>query len=207
MARRLRRLRVFITASVVLISLVFVVPVLLPVDASWYYGNLNWLIPLIVVIFIAPTLPLILDDWELHFTFCPDDSRGGIVFTIENLGKVPFNFNRIQVTSTDWLRRKRRAPSEGFFGDDVELHGADTTSRILHDHVGATIEKGKPITFHLRGGDLANSMLAIDSKSKVRLRLYYSGTKQEAFSPRLPCSQIALLREKATLQPESVSRC
>ena len=205
MTRRFRRIRVFLAVGFVLIAFMFVLPVFLPAkQVDWYSSNLHWLIPLVIVIFVAPTVPLLLAVWELHFTFQTDDPRGGIVFTVENLGTVPFSFNRIQLSSVDWLRRRRCTPADGFFGDVVELHGAGTASQILHEHVGCTVEKGSPITVHLRNPNLPRETLAIGSKGNVRLRLYYSGTGHEAYSQKLPATQVKCLREKASSVSASV---
>lgn len=184
---RNRNFRKVFTAGIVILAVIFALPIFWPVDAGWYYRNLNWLIPLVIIMFIVPMVPFFLSDWDIHFGFEVDNKQ--LVFTLRNTGTTPFNFNRVQFTSGKryWcLSKERLYPPQGMFGSDVQLHGADTPQRSLNRHTGCTLAKGMPITVILIGSEIPEYLRYFEkSKYKVYIYLYYSETKQRACSQRI----------------------
>ena len=182
-----RNFRKFMIAGILLIVFIFVLPFIWPVDTDWYFRNLSWMIPLVIVVFIAPIVPFILNRWDVHFSF---QSRGdNLIIIISDYGANPYNFNRIQFASGKkyWIFRKRESyPQEGISDEDVEYHGADTPSHILHQHIGCTLRKGLPITLTIRSHKTPESLRNFKENEKVYLSLYYEGSNQRIYSKRIP---------------------
>jgi len=195
-----RNFRKAIVAGILLIVVIFTLPVFWPVDAVWYYQNLNWLIPLIIIVFIAPMVPFFLSDWDIHFDFEVHDK--GFVVTLTNAGTTSFNFSRVQFVSGKkyWVFGKRQFyPQKGIFDKDVEFHGADTPSQLLHEHIGCTLTKGMPITVTLRGPKIAEYLRHFEkSKGKVYMCLHYHETDQRACSQRIPVEFVKRIIETSS---------
>ena len=195
-----RNFRKAIIAGILLIAVILTLPSFWPVDAAWYYQNLNWLIPLVIIVFIAPMVPFFLSDWDIRFDF--EVAGKELVVTLTNAGTTPFNFNRVQFASGRkyWGFGKRQFyPQRGIFDKDVELHGADTPSRKLHEHIGCTLTKGMPITVTLRGPQIAEYLRHFEkSKEKVYMCLQYHKTDQRARSQRIPVKFVKMIIETSS---------
>jgi len=191
--------KVFIAGIVILIA-IFMLPAVWPVDAELYYHNLNWLIPLTVILFVAPMVPFFLSDWDIHFHFIPEGKTLSV--TLRNIGTVPFNFNRVQFVSGKkyWICGKREfCPQVGMSDEMVEFHGADTLSQTLHQHIGCTLKKGMPITVTVRGSKLAECLRNFEkSKKKVYVCLYYHETDQRAYSQQIPVEFVKRIIEASS---------
>ena len=178
-------------AGIVLVALIFVLPFIWPVNAEWYFRNLSWMVPLAIIVFIAPLVPLILSNWDIHFSF---QSQGdNLVAIMSNNGTTPYNFNQIQFASGKKYRifgKREFYPQKGISDEEVEYHGADTPSHILHPHIGCTLRKGLPITLTIRKGKAPENLhnFKEDKKGtkKVYLSLYYEGTNQRIYSQPIP---------------------
>ena len=182
-----RNFRKFIIVGTALIAVIFIVPYIFPVNAEWYFSNLNWLIPLTVVIFIVPIVPFILSSWDIHFSF--QSTGDNLIAIVSNYGANPYNFNRLQFASGRkyfiWGKREFY-PQEGISDEDVEYHGADTPSHILHQHIGCTLRKGLPITLTIRNHKARESLRNFREDEKVYLSVYYEGSNQRIHSKRIP---------------------
>ena len=182
-----RNFRKFTIAGIVLVVFIFVLPYIWPVNPEWYFSNLNWMIPLVIIVLIAPTVPFILSSWDIHFSFQHRD--GNLIAIISNYGTNPYNFNRVQFSSDKKYRilgKREFYPQKGISGKEVEFHGADTHSQILDYYPGCTLRKGLPITLQIRSHQAPENLRHFQEKSKVYLSLYYEGTKQRVYSQRIP---------------------
>ena len=158
------------------------------------------LIPLVIVVFIAHMVPFFLSDWDIHFQF--NSHSGELVATLTNAGLTPFNFNREQFTSGKkyWIFGKREFyPQTGMFDREVELHGADTPSKLLHPHIGCTLKKGMPITVTVRGHKVVEYLRQLEtSRRKVYTCLHYYETDQGACSQQIPSEIIKRIAETSS---------
>lgn len=181
-----RNTRQFIIAGIVIIVVIFVTPFIWPVDRDWYFRNLSWMVPLAVVVLIAPIVPFMLSNWDIHFSF--QSSEDNLIANILNHGNTTFGFNRIQFASGKKYRifgKRKFYPESGIYDSNVEFHGSDTPSSVLHGHIGCTLRKGLPITLTIRNHQAAENLRDFDVK-KVHLSLYYEGTKQRVCSQPIP---------------------
>ena len=186
-----KNFRKFMIAGIVLVALIFVLPFIWPVNAEWYFSNLNWLIPLVIILFIVPIVPFILSNWDIHFSFQSRD--GNLIVTMSNTGTTPFGFNRIQFASAKKYRifgKRKFHPESGIYDVNVEFHGNETPSSILHEHIGCTLRKGLPITLTIRNNKAPENISNFKKKGggtdKVYLSLYYEGTNQRVYSQPIP---------------------
>ncbi|MBA7691745.1 hypothetical protein ES703_100298 [subsurface metagenome] len=182
-----RHSKKFLIAGTALVAFIFTLPYFWPVNAEWYFRNLNWLIPLAIIIFIAPIVPFILSSWDIHFSFQHRD--GNLIAIISNYGTNPYNFNRVQFSSDKKYRilsKREFYPKSGLSDENVVFHGAETPSQTLHQHIGCTLKKGLPITLVVRGRQVPENLRHFQKNSKVYLSLYYEGTKQRVYSQRIP---------------------
>jgi len=182
-----RNSKKLLITGISIVGFIFALPLFWPVDAVWYYSNLNWLIPLTIVIFIAPTVSLILGYWDVHFSF--QDRHDNLTAIISNYGTNPYNFNRVQFSSNKKygiLGKREFYPKSGLSDENVVFHGADTLSQTLHQHIGCTLKKGLPITLVVRGRQVPENLRHFQKNSKIYLSLYYEGTKQRVYSQRIP---------------------
>jgi len=167
MIKKNKNFRNVFIAGIVILIVIFMLPAVWPVDAEWYYHNLNWMIPLTIIVFVAPMVPFFLSDWDIHFYFRPEGKT--LRVTLTNVGTVPFNFNRVQFVSGKkyWICGSREFyPKMGMSDEDVVFHGADTFSQTLHQHVGCTLKKGMPITVILRGPKIAECLRHFEETKK-----------------------------------------
>ncbi len=182
-----RNFRKFMIAGIVLIALIFVLPYIWPVNPQWYFSNLNWMIPLVIIIFIAPIVPFILSSWDIHFSF--RDIGTDLIVIISNYGNIPFNFNRIQFASAKkygLVGKREFHPYYGIYDNDVEILQAETTFWKLDEHMGCTLKKGLPITLVVRGPQVPENLRHFQKNCEVYLSLYYEGTKQRVYSQCIP---------------------
>ena len=183
-----KNLRYFMIAGVALVVLIFVLPYIWPVNPEWYFSNLNWMIPLVIIVLIAPIVPFILSNWDIHFDF-QEISDGNLVVIVSNHGTTPFAFNRIQFSSGRKYRilgKRELYPESGLYGGNVLLHGTDTPTQRLHQDMGFTLKKGSPITLVVGGQQCPEYLRHFKENSKIYLSLYYEGTKQRVYSQRIP---------------------
>lgn len=199
MIKRNRNFRKFMISGALLVMVIFVLPYIWPVNAEWYFQNLNWMIPLVIILFIAPLVPFILSGWDIHFFFQPDGNK--LTVTITNSGTTPFNFNRVRFASGKkyWIFGKREFyPQKGMSDEEVVYHGADTPSQTLHQHIGCTLSKGTPITVIVRGQEVVEHLKHFEkTKKKVYLCLCYYGTDQRAYSPPIPIELVERITARA----------
>ena len=186
-----RNITSFLIAGGIVIVFIFAFPLLVPtvspLSVADYFPTISLLLPIAVVLFLAPTALYTLNRCDIHFDFgCHKDA---IKPTIVNLGITPFNFNRITFASRKkyllWGRRAQY-PIDGLFGDDVEYHGADTARRGLNEYAGCTVRQGMPVTVWIRGSQVAECLANFSNKNKIHLCLYYYGTKQAVYSQPIP---------------------
>lgn len=182
-----RNFKKFMMTGIVLVVFIFVLPYIWPVNPEWYFSNLNWMIPLVIIVLIVPIVPFILNNWDIHFSFQHRDHN--LIAIISNYGTSPYNFNRIQFSSDKKYRilgKREFYPKSGLSDENVVFHGADTPSQTLHQHIGCTLQKGLPITLVVRGRQVPENLRHFEENSKVYLSLYYEGTKQRVYSQRIP---------------------
>lgn len=170
---------------------IFLFPIFLSPTRDDYFRTISLLIPIAIVLFIAPTALYTLNKWDIHFDF----GRYNDVIrpTIANLGITPFNFNRMTFASSKRYRffsKREHYPADGIFDNEVECHGADMPSRVLHEHTGCTIRQGMPVTVWLRSQRLAEYLGHFSNKSRIHICLYYHGTNQRVYSPPIPFALI-----------------
>ena len=187
-----RNSRLFFLSGLGLVTLIFVITILFsrvwPTNEVWYMQNISWLIPLIIVLFWEPVVPLLLSNWDIHFYF-QEISDGNLVVIVSNLGTTPFAFNRLQFSSGKKYRilcKREFYPQSGLSDENIVFHGADTLSQTLGQHIGCTLKKGLPITLVIRGHQVPENLRHFKENSKVYLSLYYEGTKQRVYSQRIP---------------------
>jgi hypothetical protein len=180
--------REFMITGTILVIFVLVLPFIWPVDKEWYFRNLSWMIPLTVVVFIAPIVPFILSNWDIHFDF-QEISDGNLVVIVSNHGTTPFAFNRLQYSSGKKYRilgKREFYPQSGLYGADVSFVGTDTDTQRLHQDRGCTLKKGLPITLVVGRHQAPEYLRHLKENSKIYLSLYYEGTKQRVYSQRIP---------------------
>ena len=180
--------RHFMIAGILLVTFIFVLPYIWPVDPQWYFSNLNWMIPLVIIVLIAPIVPFILSNWDIHFDF-QEISDGNLVVIVSNHGTTPFAFNRIQFSSGRKYRilgKREFYPQSGLFGADVSFYGVDTLTQGLHQDTVCTLKKGVPVTLTIQGHKATENLCYFKGNSKIYLSLYYEGTKQRVYSQRIP---------------------
>jgi len=183
-----KNFRYFMIAGIVLVVFIFVLPYIWPVNADWYFRNLSWMIPLVIIVFIAPIVPFILSNWDIHFDF-QEISDGNLVVIVSNLGNSPFAFNRLQFSSGRKYRilgKRELYPESGLYGGNVILFGTDTPTDHLQQVTGFTLEKGLPIALVIGGHQGPEYLRHFKENSKIYLSLYYKGTKQRVYSQRIP---------------------
>lgn len=177
----------FIIAGFILVVLIFVLPFIWPVNAEWYFSNLNWLIPLVVILFIAPLVPFILSNWDIHFYF-QEISDGNLVVIVSNHGTTPFAFNRVQFSSGKKYRicgKRELYPESGLPDQNVSFYGVDTLTQGLHKDTVCTLKKGVPVTLVVGIHQCLEYLRHFKENSKIYLSLYYEGTKQRVYSQRI----------------------
>ncbi|MBL7165794.1 MAG: hypothetical protein ISS55_04840 [Dehalococcoidales bacterium] len=146
---------VFLIAALVILAIVFTLPLVWIEDSDDYRSTINLLVPIVIAVFVVPIPAFILSGKDIHFAFEPTQDRHVIVATVWNAGNASFNFNRVQLARATWMRvvgKRGRQPSEGMFNNDVEVHGADMPSRVLHGHMGVTLRKDMPTKFVMLAG-------------------------------------------------------
>jgi len=179
-----RNIKSFISAGLFVIAFIFVFPLFQTPEE--YYRTITFLLPIAIVVFIAPTGAFFLNRWDIHFNF-EDENR--IRPIIANLGIAPFNFNKVQFASDKKFKifgKTDYYPIEGIFDNDVEYHGAETGSRVLHEHTGCSIRQGLPISVWVRSDKLKEYLQHFKNKKRIYMCLYYGGTKQRVYSQPIP---------------------
>lgn len=179
-----RNVRNFLVAGIIILLFIFLFPLFLSPTRDDYFRTISLLIPIAILLFIAPTASYTLNKWDIHFDFSRHNDA--IRPTIANLGITPFNFNRITFASSKkylFFGKREHYPTDGIFDNDVEYHGADMPSRVLHEHVGCTVRQGMPVTVWIRSPRLAEYLGRFNNKNRIRLCLYYCGTNQVVYSP------------------------
>jgi hypothetical protein len=189
---------VFIACIVILI-VVFIVPVISPVDAQWYYQNLNWLIPLVIVLFIVPMVPFFLSGWDIHFHFEVYSKKLSVSLT--NAGATPFSFSRVQFASRRkyWVFGKRELyPEQGMYGGGVFFKGADEFYQQLTDH-GCILKKGMPMILTVLDPKAPEYLATLERGwGKVYMCLYYQETEQRVYSQPIPLEHIRSIIEPSS---------
>ena len=183
-----KNFRYFMIAGIVLVVFIFVLPYIWPVNADWYFRNLSWMIPLVIIVFIAPIVPYILSNWDIHFYF-KEISDGNLVVIVSNLGTTPFAFNRAQFSSGKRYRifgKREFYPQSGLFGNTLLFYGTDTLTGGLHQDIVCTLKKGVPTILIIGGHQGPEYLRHFKENSKIYLSLYYEGTKQRVYSQRIP---------------------
>jgi len=176
----------YLIGGVIVLIFIFLIPLALDTTPERYFENVTFLIPIAVALFFIPISSYKLKEWDIHLDFITDQSTDRFQLTVSNFGETPFNFNRISFVSYKkyFLFGERIPwPSKGIFGDEIELHGADTHSRILHEHMGYTVKLGMPIVIWIRPGELSDF---INHYKKPKIKIYFEGTDQSACSKRIP---------------------
>jgi len=200
MIRKNRNFRKMFVAGIVLLIVIFCVPFIWPVDARWYFQNLNWMVPLVIVMFIVPMVPFLLSGWDMHFTFTLDPYNSKLRATITNVGMTPFSFNRVQFASGKKHRffgKRELYPQEAMSDKDIEFHGADTPSQLLNQHMGYALSRGMPIILEVRNPKVASYFGSLKNK-EVYLSLYYDGVDQKVCSQRIPIELNKRITEKSS---------
>lgn len=180
-------MKCYLCAFVVTVGLIFLLPYYLRHSPEDYWRTVTILLPIAVAVFLVPVASFLINRWDIHFEF--HNSDGGIRFTVFNLGAAPFNFNRVSFASDKrppFLGKREHQPIDGMFDEEVECHGADMSSRILHGHVGVTVRQGMPVSVWLRGNRVYDYLRYFRNRSKVYICLYYQGTSQRVYSQPIP---------------------
>ncbi len=183
-----RNFRKFIIVGAALIAAIFIIPYIFPVNAEWYFSNLNWLIPLTVVIFVVPVVPFILNNSDIHFFF-HKDSGGNVIVTVVNYGTTPFVFNRVQFSSGKKCRilgKREFYPQSGLSSGDVSFYTNDTSKSNLDIYGGCILEKGLSIRLIVGRNKCVECLRNFEKNSKIYLCLYHEETKQRVYSQRIP---------------------
>jgi len=186
-----RNVRNFLLGGIIVLLFIFLFPLFLSPTSDDYFRTISLLVPIAIVLFIAPTASYTLNKWDIHFDF--SRYNDAIRPTIANLGIIPFNFNRITFASSKKYRffgKREYYPTDGIFDNEVEYHGADTPSRVLHEHTGCTVRQGMPVTVWGRSPRLAEYLGHFSNKNRIHLCLYYCGTNQIVCSPPMPLTLI-----------------
>ena len=122
-----------------LVVFIFVFPLLLPQWRADYADTTKFLIPIAVALFLIPAAAYHLRRWDIRFHFT--DPSPAFQVTVANLGDSQFNFNRVAFASRPRYRifgARKTWPTPGIFYEDIVVHGADTPSQTLHEHIGCT---------------------------------------------------------------------
>ena len=184
-------IKYYLFVALAVLVLIFLLPLCLQHTADDYWRTISILLPITVAVFVVPIASFAINKWDIRFDF--NKSNDGIRFTISNLGTTPFNFNRISFASSRriWFFGKRdHHPINGMFDNDVELHGADMSSRVLHEHTGITIRQGMPISIWLRSDKIPDYLRHFSNQGRIHICLYYHGTNQKIYSHSIPASSI-----------------
>ena len=185
-----RNSRLFFLSGLGLVTLIFVITILFsmvwPAKEIWYMQNMSWLIPLIIVLFWAPVVPLILSNWDIHFGFEYKDSN--LITTISNYGTTPFGFNRIRFASGRKYRifgKREFLSQEGILTEAVKIYNADTSTVKVEGYRGCTLRKGLPVTLQILNHQVPKCLRNFKDNSRVYLSLYWKGNKQRVYSQRI----------------------
>ena len=185
-----RNVRLFIGIGFGLVVVIFLLVVglsrLFPENTDWYLRNLSWLIPLAIAVFIAPIVPLILSNWDIHFGFEYKDSN--LITTISNYGTTPFGFNRIRFASGRKYRifgKREFLSQEGILTEAVKIYNADTSTVKVEGYRGCTLRKGLPVTLQILNHQVPKCLRNFKDNSRVYLSLYWKGNKQRVYSQRI----------------------
>jgi len=182
-----RYVRLFLFGGIFSIVFIFVFPLFFRAGREDYYRTVTFLIPIAIALFILPTASYTLKKWDIRFNFIKHDDRFRIA--ISNLGDTPFNFNRVAFASSPkyfLLGKRDYYPTNGMFDNDIELHGAETPSRVLHEHIGYTVKLGMPITIWIRPKGISDYLKHFKNRKKIRLCIYFEGTNQIEYSKPIP---------------------
>jgi len=183
-----RNFRKFMIAGIAIIVFIFVLPYIWPVNPEWYFSNLNWMIPLVIVVLVAPVVPFILNNSDIHFFF-QKASDGNVDVTVVNYGTTPFVFNRAQFSSGKKYRilgKREFHPRPGLFGGSVSFYTVDIPTSPLHQYRGCILEKGLPMKLVVGGHQGPEYLRHFKENSKIYLSLYYEETRQRVYSQRIP---------------------
>jgi len=164
-----RNVKSFISAGLFVIVFILVFPLYLPPQE--YTRTITFLLPIAIVVFITPTASFFLNRWDIHFNFVDENRIRPIV---ANLGIAPFNFNKVQFASDKKFRifgKREHYLMEGIFDNNIECHGAETGSRVLHEHVGCTIRQGLPISIWVRGERLKEYLEHFKDRKRIQCPL------------------------------------
>ncbi len=184
-------IKYYLFAALAVLALIFLLPLRLQHSAEDYWRTITILLPITVAVFIVPIASFTVNKWDIRFDF--NECDNGIRLTISNLGIAPFNFNRISFASSRRFRffsKKDHHPIDGMFGNDIECHGADMPSRVLHEHTGITIHKGMPISVWLRSDKIPDYLRHFNDQGRIHICLFYQGTNQKTYSQPIPVSSI-----------------
>ena len=188
-----RYVRSYLIAGIIVLLFIFVAPLFFysgPEEdrIETYYRTVTFLIPIAIAVFILPTATYKLKEWDIHFNFITDKDTSKLQITVSNFGETPFNFNRIAFVSYRrffFFGKRIPWPSRGIFDKDVELHGAETQTQMLHEHIGYTVRLGMPIVIWIRPGKLSDYLKRY---CRPKIMIYFEGTDQCAYSKRIPKS-------------------
>ena len=189
----------YLVVGIFALIFIFIFPLFLSPSSESYFRTISLLIPVAIVLFIAPTATHTLSKWDIHFDFTQYSDK--IRPTVSNLGIIPFNFNRITLASGKKFKffgNRYHCPAEGIFDSDVECHGADFPSRVLHEHTGCTIKQGLPVTIWVRSSKIPEFLNHFSNKKKIHLCLYYYGAKQKVYSDPIPINLVDFLTKPET---------
>ena len=184
-------IKYYLFAALAVLALIFLLPLCLQHSVEDYWRTLTILLPITIAVFIVPIVSFTINKWDIRFAF--NECDNGIRFTISNLGTTPFNFNRISFASSRKLLffgKRDLHPIDGMFDNDVECHGADMQSKLLHEHTGITIHQGMPISVWLRSDKIPDYLRHFSNQGRIHILLYYNGTSQKTYSQPIPVSSI-----------------
>ena len=180
-----RNVRSFILAGIFLIVFIFIFPLYLAPEE--YGRTITFLLPIAIVVFIAPTASFFLNRWDIHFNFTDNNAR--ISPIVSNLGIAPFNFNKVQFASGKKFKffgKREHYPVKGIFDTEVECHGAEMGSKVLHEHTGCIIRHGLPVSVWVRGEKLKEYLEHFQDRKNIRICLFYEGTTERVYSAPIP---------------------
>ena len=196
-----RNFRKFIIVGTALIAAIFIVPYIFPVNPEWYFSNLNWMIPLVIVVLVAPVVPFILNNSDIHFFF-QKASDGNVDVTVVNYGTTPFVFNRVQFSSGKKygiLGKREFYPQPGLFSGSVSFYTVDIPTSPLHQYRGCILGKGLPMKLVVGGHKCPEYLRNFKVNSRIYLSLYYEETKQRVYSQRIPLDIVKNIIEDSKL--------
>jgi len=181
-----RNISRFIFGGIIILVLILFSPLIFQLNMTpeEHYRNVTFLIPIVIALFFIPISVLTLKKWDIHINFVEDESK--LRLTISNFGETTFNFNKIAFVSYKrffLFGRRVPWPSQGLFDNNVELHGAETPSRVLHEHTGCTVRLGMPIQIWIRPEKLTDYLRHY---RRPRVMIYFEGTDQYACSNPIP---------------------